>query len=314
MPPAEYYLILNPAADRGRAARLAPKLERAFRAAGARAKVAPTEERRHAIALAEQAAGEEWSGVVAVGGDGIVHEVANGMMRAARNGHSLPMGAIGAGSGNDFVKMIGAYRLGLEEAARRIVTAQPRGVDIGEVTGWLSESGPAAPWYFVNGIGLGFDAQVAVQASRIRRLRGMAIYVTAVVRVLSDLRAPRMRVVVDGEEVADRKLILTTIGNGACHGGSFWLCPAARVDDGLLDVLVGDARGVGGVMALIPRVMRGRHLESRGVALHQGRSVRITSDTPLPIHADGEIIGAGVREIEARVIPGALRVLAQASA
>lgn len=307
---SEYFVVLNPASDRGRAARLGPVVERAFRAEGARAHVARTEGPRHAVELAERAAVEGWPAVVAVGGDGIVHEVANGLMRAAGTEPTIPLGVVGAGSGNDFVKMIGLNRCSPELAARRIVAASPREVDIGEVARWVTDSGPPAPWYFTNGVGLGFDAQVAVQASRIRHLRGMAIYVVAVMRVLHNLGAPRMRVMVDGAEVADRRLVLTTVANGGCHGGSFWLCPTARVDDGLFDVLVGDARSVWGVLKLIPRVMRGRHLTQRGVALHQGSRVVITSEDPLPIHADGEIIGEGVREIELRMLPGRLRVLA----
>lgn len=262
------------------------------------------------MALAEGAAGEGWAGIVAVGGDGIVHEVANGLLRAAGERPTMPMGAIAAGSGNDFVKMIGLWRCSPQEAGRRIAAAEPRAVDVGEVTRWQCEAGPPAPWFFTNGIGLGFDAQVAVRARRIRRLRGLAIYVAAALRALRELGTPRMRVVVDGVEVADRRLVLTTVANGGCHGGNFWLCPAARIDDGVFDVLVGDARGVWKVVQLIPQVMRGTHVGDPSISIHQGRRVTITSEEPLPIHADGEVIGAGVREIEMRVVADRLRVLA----
>ena len=309
MPIDSFYVILNPASNRGRAVRLAPAVERAFRALGQRVEVALTCERGHGEELAHAAARDDRAAVVAVGGDGIVHEVANGLLRAAAGNATVPMGVVGAGSGNDFAKML-AMPTDPEGAVERIARAEPRLVDVGCVTRWAAEDGRAAPWYFTNGIGLGFDAQVAVQASQIRRLRGLAIYATAVLRVLADLKAPRMRVTVDGAEVAHRKLVLTTVANGGCHGGSFWLCPDARVDDGLLDVLIADARPVWELAALIPRVMRGKHLGSRGVELCRGRRVAITSDDPLPIHADGEIVGRGVREIEIELLCGALRVLA----
>jgi diacylglycerol kinase (ATP) len=286
-----------------------PALERGFRRAGARLEVARTRGRGDGADLAYAAARDGWPAVVAVGGDGIVHEVANGLMRAGSEGRGAALGVIAAGSGNDFAKMLGPPR-DAESAAAGIATAAPRAVDIGRVSRWVVDSGGAAPWYFTNGIGLGFDAQVALEASRIRRLRGLAIYAAAAVRVLRDLRAPRMRVLVDGREVADRRLVLTTLGNGPCHGGAFWLCPDARIDDGLLDVLLADARGALELTALIPRVMRGRHLSARGVEVHRGRTVTLTSGDPLPIHADGEIVGEGVREIEVEVVPGGLRVLA----
>src|SRR5690606_25480414 len=115
-----------------------------------------------------------------------------------------------------------------------------------------------------------------------RRLRGMAIYGWALLRTLRALRTARVRVVVDGREVADRPLLLATIANGPCHGGSFWLCPDARLDDGLLDVLLADARGIPEILTLMPRVMRGRHLGARGVALHPARRVEVCSEEPLP--------------------------------
>ena len=305
---ADYLVILNPASIRGGAARVGAAVERAFLRLGARAEVVHTRARRDGERLAHAAAREGRGAVVAVGGDGIVHEVANGLLAAAGGGPTVPMGVVAAGSGNDFAKMIGVPREA-ERAVEAIVRAEPRGVDVGRVIRWSVDAGREAPWFFTNAIGLGFDAQVAVRASRIRRLRGLGIYAAAVVRVLADLKAPRMRVVVDGVEVVDGKLVLTTIANGACSGGSFWLCPDARVDDGLLDVLVGDARSAAQVAALIPRVMRGQHLGARGVHVHRGRRVVVTSEEPLPIHADGEIVGEGVREIEIELLPGKLIVL-----
>lgn len=308
MPFSDYYVILNPAADRGRARRHVGTIRDAFRRAGARAEVAMTVSRGHGAELAAAAARAGQSAVVAVGGDGIVHEVANGLMRAANGARTVPMGVIAAGSGNDFVKMLGTPTE-ISGAVARIVAGEPRAVDLGEVSRWVTGEGRTHPWYFTNGIGLGFDAQVAVQASRIRRLRGMAIYAAAVARVLRDLRTPRMRVTVDGEEIANRPLILTTISNGACHGGSFWMCPNAIIDDGLFEVLIADGRSVFEVMKLIPRVMRGTHLGAAGVEVRRGKVVSVSSDEPLPIHADGEIVGSGVREIEMRILPGRLMVL-----
>jgi diacylglycerol kinase (ATP) len=137
----------------------------------------------------------------------------------------------------------------------------------------------------------------------------MMIYAAALLRVLRHLRTPRMRVEVDGQLIADRGLVVTTVANGACSGGSFWLCPNARVDDGLLDVLIADARSVWELSKMIPRVMRGTHLDSWGVEVHQGRHVVVSSEDPLPIHADGEIVGHGVTRIEIEVLPGRLTVL-----
>jgi diacylglycerol kinase (ATP) len=306
----DYYVIFNPMASRGGAAGTQASIEQTFRSTGVNCRLVATERRGHATELAQAAAEEGWPAIVAVGGDGAVHEVANGLMRAAGEGRSAPMGIIPVGSGNDFVKMLGIAAHRPLDAVRRIVAAEPRGVDIGRVSRHVSGNGPAGVWYFTNGIGVGFDAQVATHARGIQRLRGVAIYAWAVMKTLRHLRSPRIQVLVDGREVADRALVLTTVSNGPCHGGSFWLCPGARVDDGVLDILIADARSLPGVLVLVPLVLAGKHLGKRGVELHRGSHVEVRSDEALPIHADGEIVAEWVRELIIDILPGRLTVLA----
>lgn len=305
-----YFVIFNPMASRGGAAKRRREIEGAFRAAGANCELVPTEGRGHATELAERAVAQGWPAVVAVGGDGAVHEVANGLMRAAGAGPTTPLGIIPVGSGNDFIKMLELPAHRPAEAVRRLVSARPRFVDIGRVTHHESGGGPPGVWYFTNGIGVGFDAQVAVHARGIQRLRGVSIYAWALVKTLRQLRAPRIQVIVDGEEIANRPLILTTVSNGPCHGGSFWLCPGARVDDGALDILTADARSLARVLLLLPRVLVGKHIGQRGVQLRRGTKVQVRSDTRLPIHADGEIVADWVTELEIDILPGRLAVLA----
>jgi diacylglycerol kinase (ATP) len=306
----EYYVIFNPMASRGGATRSRAVIESTLKASGAKFLMVPTERRGHATELASRAVAEGWSAVVAVGGDGVVHEVANGLMKAAGDRPSIPFGIIPVGSGNDFIKMLGIKPHRPALAVQQMLVAKPRGVDIGRVSAHRMGSGPDDIWYFTNGVGVGFDAQVANHARGIQRLRGFAIYAWAVVKTLRDLRSPTIQVVVDGKEIANRPLVLTTVSNGPCHGGSFWLCPDARVDDGLLDVLVANARSLPAVMRLIPRVMYGKHLNDWGVELHLGKRIDVRSETPLPIHADGEIVAEWVRQMTIEVLPGKLTVLA----
>jgi diacylglycerol kinase (ATP) len=305
----DYLVIFNPVASRGGAARHRVPIENAFRAEGATCTIVATEGRGHAVELAERAAAEGRSAVVAVGGDGIVHEVVNGLLRVG-DGPSVPLGIVPIGSGNDFIKMLGLPAHRPADAVRRIVAAEPRLVDVGRVTRHCMGDGPPGVWYFTNGVGVGFDAQVATHARGIRKLRGFAIYAWAVLKTLRDLRSPTIEVMVDGVEIAHRPLILTTVSNGPCHGGSFWLCPGAQVDDGLLDILVADARSLPSLLHLLPRVMLGKHLGQRGVELLRGRRVEVRSAEALPIHADGEIVAEWVRELIIDIQPARLTVLA----
>ncbi len=300
MTDSRFFIILNPAAARGRAARTWRAAAHVLEQAGAHYELVHTDGPRHAEQLAQAAIAEGYQKVVAVGGDGTVQEVANGLVRAANGGPTVPMGIIGLGSGNDFIKLLGLPGSRPAEAARRLLTAQPRTVDIGLV----------GNRYFTNGVGIGFDSRVAVEARKIRRLRGFAIYALAVAKTLRTHRTPCMRVVIDGEQVAERDVTLVTVSNGACHGGAFWLCPQARLDDGLLDICIADALSAVGVVKVIPSLMRGTHLSHPAVRMYRGRQVHITSAEPLPVHADGEILYEGAQELEIEILPRQLTVLA----
>lgn len=299
MPIDRFYVVLNPAAGRGAAARVRGVVEREMARAGIAFTIAETTRRGHAAELAEAAARQGWPAVVAVGGDGTVHEVVNGLMRAADGGPSTPLGIVGVGSGNDFALLAGVPK-DPAAAVRHIATAEARAVDVGRVGGQ----------WFSNGVGIGLDARVAIEVDRRRRFRGLAMYLHALFGVLRVYRPPRMVVELDGERVAEGPMTLVTIGNGGRHGGGFWICPDARIDDGLLDVCRCDGLGTLGILRFLPRVMRGTHTTASCVRMHRARRVRVTSPDPLPVHADGEIIADDARELEIEIHPGRLRVLA----
>jgi diacylglycerol kinase (ATP) len=299
MPIDRFYVILNPTAGRGAAARVRGVIEREMAQAGAAFTIAETTRRGHAAELAEAAARGGWPAVVAVGGDGTVHEVVNGLMRAANGEPSVPLGIVGVGSGNDFARLAGVPT-DATWAVRRMTEAEPRAVDVGRV----------GDEWFSNGVGIGLDARVAIEVDRRRRFRGMAMYLHALIGVLRAFRPPHMTVELDGVRVAEGPMTLVTIGNGGRHGGGFWICPDARIDDGVLDVCTCDGLGTLGILSFLPRVMRGTHTGAACVHMHLARHVRVTSPDPLPVHADGEIIADDARELEIEIHPGRLRVLA----
>ena len=299
MPADRFYVILNPTAGRGAAARVRALVDGEMARAGAAHTVVETTRRGHAAELAEAAARDGWPAVVAVGGDGTVHEVVNGLMRAAGDGASVPLGVVGVGSGNDFALLAGVPR-DPAAAVRRLLAAEPRAVDVGRV----------GDRWFSNGVGIGLDARVAIEVDRGRRFRGIFMYLDALRKVLRVFRPPRMAVEIDRERVAEGPMTLVTVGNGGRHGGGFWICPDARIDDGVLDVCTCDGLGTLGILSFLPRVMRGTHTGASCVHMHRARRVRVTSPDPLPVHADGEIVAEAAREVEIEIHPGRLRVLA----
>jgi len=295
-----FYAIVNPTAGRGAARQAWAQVRDVLAGAGAEVEMAETTGGGHATRLAEAAVRAGWPAIVALGGDGTVHEVANGLLRASegRAETAAALGVVPVGSGNDFALLAGLSR-DPAEAARRLASGTERRVDVGRV----------GERWFTNGIGVGLDARVAVEANRNRRFRGIAIYLWALARVLRSFQPPVIRVETDEGEVIERPLTLVTVGNGGRHGGGFWICPGAVIDDGLLDVCVCDGMGKLKILGFLPKTLRGTHVGASCVHMRRVRRVRITSASPLPVHADGEILAEDAHDLDISIHPGRLRLL-----
>ena len=300
--------ILNPAAGNGRAGKKRVAVEAALRAAGLAGEVWATEAPGHAVTLARQAALEA-EAVLALGGDGTIHEVSRGLIESRR---PVPLGVIPLGTGNDFVKMTGMAR-DLEAAVRQIATATPALIDYGRVR-W-QEEGRTCEQPFVNAVGVGFDARVAAEADAFKAWPGLTGYLAAVVRALRGWEAPHTRIsgaaTPDGPAAVcyEGKLLLVTVGNGVSSGGTFYLTPRASITDGLLDVCMVAALSSRRLLCLLPRALRGRHEHEPEVHTARLHTLHITADAGLPIHADGEILTHHAQAIDIEVVPGGLSVL-----
>ncbi len=303
--------ILNPAAQGGRTGRLVDAVRAEAARAGIEADVVQTTHPRHAVALAQAAAEGGAEAVVAVGGDGTVHEVAEGLTRASV---AVPLGIVPLGTGNDLAKMVGAAPGGKvrpwAEALRALPAAPVRAVDVGWVRWRETAGGPEAEAPFFNSVGVGFDARVAVEAPRFKKLGGTLAYLAAIVSVLGRWDAPHLTATTDaGDVLLDGPFFLATAGNGVASGGAFFLTPDARIDDGLLDMCLVDALPLRRIVTLIPQVMRGQHTHEPEVHLARTTGLTLAISAPCAIHADGEIVARAARHVQIGLRPGALRVL-----
>ncbi len=232
--------------------------------------------------------------VSVAGGDGTIFAAVNGIMTA---GGRTALGIVPAGTGNDFVKMLDLDH-DWRAACARIVAGTIRRVDIGRCN----------EYYFANGVGIGLDAQVAMEANAVRWLRGDAVYLAALLRTLIFRHAtPHAHIRYDSGEM-ERPITMIAAANGRCYGGAFNVAPAARLDDGCLQLLVADGRSRAGILALVPAVMRGRHGGRSGVTMLSTRRVVVESEQGLPVHADGEIIYREAHRLEIEVLPSALKI------
>ncbi|MEW6636002.1 MAG: diacylglycerol kinase family protein [Actinomycetota bacterium] len=291
MLPGEAHIVFNPTADRGRAAAKRDVVSRSLRERGVAAVWHVTKGPGHARRIVESL--PEGALAVAMGGDGTVHEVAAACVEAGRVMAVLP-----AGSGNDYVKALG-IGADLGRALEVLVAGKVRRVDTGEVNG--------EP--FNNGLGIGFDAQVAAGvATAPEFLGGAGRYAWSVAKLLWGFRCHEASLKLDGEAVA-AKTILVAVALGTTYGSMFRLAPEARLDDGLLDVVWSDEVSRAEVVRLIPPALSGTLLRHPKVHLARAREVVVEMERAVPAHVDGEILPP-TRRFRARVRAGALRVLA----
>ncbi len=270
-------------------------MARALRAAGVAFDVAETRAPGEGVGLAERAA-REVDVVVAAGGDGTVHEVVNGLMRA---GGKAVLAVLPLGSGDDFVKMLPPG-----DPVERLVQGTARPLDAGRIVA-------GATRYFANGMDIGFGAHAARNVKRVPAiLSGLGAYLGALVLTL--VRHPKLevRLQLDDAPAFAQTTAMTAVMNGRCFGGSFHVCPDAQADDGQFDLLIAQGCGRLEILGLVPRIMRGTHGGDRRLRLARARRVLIESREPLLVEADGEIVFEDARRLEIEVLPGALRVLA----
>ena len=286
------HLVFNPAADRGRSDARRKDIATYLTDRGAEVTWHETGSSGHAEKIVRGLPDGEV--VVAAGGDGTVHEVAAGCA-----GTSKVMGVLPLGSGNDYVKALGiGTRLG--PALEILARGRVRTVDAGEVNG--------TP--FNNGLGIGFDAEVAAGVAEApKALGGFGGYLWSVARLLWGMKCHRASIRLDGGEAFETKTILVAAALGTTYGARFKLAPYSSLTDRAFDVVWSEEVDRAEVLRLVPAVLRGTHLSHPKIHLARAREVEVSLAEPVPAHVDGEMLPP-TREFHARVLPSALRVIA----
>lgn len=284
--------MLNPAAGRGRSGGGRDLISRVLEKRGVRPVWHVTEGTGDAYDIVRGLA--EDACAVAVGGDGTIHEVA-----AACAGTGRVMGMLPLGTGNDYMKALGISG-NLRRALGVLVEGEVRVVDAGEVNGVA----------FNNGLGIGFDAEVAEGVSEAPSyLPGAGRYVWSVGSLLWGFRCHDATLRLDGERVIEAKTILVAVAIGTTYGSMFRLAPDAALDDGLFDVVWSEEVDRSEVLRLIPSALRGTLTDHEKIHFARAREVEVGMSEAVPAHVDGEMLPP-TREFRARVLPGALRVIA----
>jgi len=245
--------------------------------------------------------------IVAIGGDGTISEVADGILAA---GGTSELGIIPRGTGGDFRRTLDLDD-DLGEAARRIRDTPARTIDTGRVS-FVGDDGSPAERHFVNVVSFGFSSDVARRANASsKRLGGRVAFLSATVRSLVGYDNVDVVFSLDDQPERRMNVLLAAIGNGRFFGGGMKICPEALLDDGLLDFVTVGNLGRVGVMANIHRIYSGNHLtmkEVQGTRLRRMKVAPVDCETKIPLEIDGETPGHLPASFE--LLPGALRVRA----
>lgn len=262
-------VILNPAARGEKAGGLVERIEQLTAGAVIRLTTGPAEAR----AMAAEAVAQGFTTVVAAGGDGTINEVVNGIAES-----DVALGLLPIGTMNVFAAEIGLPTNSLRKCWEIILAGHFRSVDLPCANGH----------YFVQLGGIGLDAQVVQETSwDFRRDFGPLSYVISAAQI-AGRRPPRLVVEADGGE---KQGSFVLIGNGRFYGGPFVIFKNARIDDGLLDVLIFKNLGYLDIVRYLHGIIFGTHIHLPDVEYFQTRTATIRSEDDVPVEVDGELIG-----------------------
>jgi len=259
----------------------------------------------HAIQLAQQAGEQGYDMVIAMGGDGTVHEVINGLMRVPEEKRPV-LGVVPVGSGNDFAHGINASQKSTE-ALTCALDGEASTIDLGLMT---DEHGRKE--YFDNTLGIGFGAVVTIRSHKLPVVRGFLMYLTAVIQtIILNHNAMAMQIQTDDQKW-EQSVIYLVICNGPREGGGFLIAPDAKIDDGLFHyaMITNVSRAM--MFRIVPEVMKGTHGRFKQVRMGTCKKFILSADRPLYIHADGEIFtgpGTDLRKVSFEIMPNALKVV-----
>lgn len=267
--------IINPAAGGGKTKALIPIIKDKMKESNLSYEILLTTESREATRIAEEMA-DNYSIIVAVGGDGTVNEVAKGLINKKKG----ILGIIPSGTGNDFVRAIG-HPIDPIKALDAIIKGNHKEIDIGKINGYS----------FLNIASIGFDTEVVIHTNSIKkRIKDKLAYILGILVTLLSYKRRKIKLCIDNE-IIERNLVLLAVGNGSFYGGGLHVLPMAEVDDGFFHLcLVKDISNFK-ILFLFPSIIKGKHLKfNKYVEIFKAKRVEVKNDKNINLNIDGEIV------------------------
>lgn len=288
----KHIFIINPISGHHDAIQLIPWIESYFKDRKQDYVVHLTQYPKHATELAAQYHVSDDVCIYACGGDGTVNEVLNGLAP------DVPMAIIPVGTGNDFYRMLKLKNLNLKDVL--IKTIEGKQVEV--------DSGLAQGRRFLDSVSIGFDANVgydANQFARIKWLPSKLVYLASVFKNLSDRKAQKMTLDFNGQTLVEEVLIVALM-NGQFYGGGFLPTPQASIQDGYFDVCVIENTNLANVLRLLPKYMKGTHIDEPIVKFYKTQAIRIETILDNNVQSDGEMFRTKILDV--RILPKSVQL------
>ena len=296
-------VIVNPVAGAYSTRRKWPRISKLLRLVGLSFDYEYTEGVGHAIELARAAASDGYRYLVAVGGDGTVNEVANGILHSTNSADTI-LGIVSTGTGSDFVRSVGIPR-DYTRACSFLTSSRRSLIDVGVVE--YRSKGQSLRRFFVNAAGVGFDAAVVEVTERLPKYFGGTIpYVVGLLRTLFGYKNKAVILGV-GSKVEAKRILSVIVANGDYFGGGMHIAPEASLNDNLLDVVVIGDIGKFELLKALPTVYNGTHVTHPKVRMEKAAQITIESSERILVHADGELLGEGPASFW--LVPAALNIV-----
>ena len=287
--------IVNPVAGNGYAGTYVGKVREIVEKNNLNAQVVLTEKKGHATELAGSFLKDGYQYFIPVGGDGTVNEVSQAIVGKK----DVALGVVSAGTGHDFIQILGFSDLFTDRDWEILLEGNTIGMDVGNCNGN----------YFLNGMGLGFDAQVAAENFEDTQevKKGSVLkYWRHIIKTIFLYKEKNMVTKTNGEK-HETKCFINTVANGRRFAGDFFLTPKAIANDGLLDVCMIDELSIMKRLAILLKVPKGTHIEDGKVNYYQTDKLEIEFDHEVPHHLDGELYFASKYEVG--ILPRSLQVI-----
>lgn len=307
-----FVIILNPTAENGNAYKKLPIIDKFFSSNKTEYKIILTERIGHAIEIASSLKDNPELVVIAAGGDGTSNEVINGLMPCYSSTASSPaqqkcakLGVLPIGRGNDF-----AYGAGVpsdfREGMQLLLEGESFPIDVGQIIGGDYPQGR----YFGNGIGIGFDAIVGLEAAKMKYLHGMTSYIAAALKKLIVLpKVPTVEIGYNNEKQTIRPALIS-IMNGKRMGGAFFMAPDGNINDGLFNLSITQHGSRLSLLKAMALYMEGQQSKHSDTFMASADKVLLKAiSRGMTAHADGETICINGTELEIRIIPSALQII-----